>query len=131
MLTKDDLRLDWSESALALHRRVMALHPNAFTRWRGQRLKVLRCEPLIERLRGELSEDARDLVGRWPTGEGTPGTVLSTEAGLGLVVSTRGCPLLIRAAQLEGKSRSDADTLLQQLRAQPGDQLGNDIDTDT
>ena len=131
MLTKDDLRLDWSESALALHRRVMALHPNAFTRWRGQRLKVLRCEPLIERLRGELSEDARDLVGRWPTGEGTPGTVLSTEAGLGLVVSTRGCPLLIRAAQLEGKSRSDADTLLQQLRAQPGDQLGNDIDTNT
>jgi len=129
MLTKDDLWLDWSESALALHRRVMALHPNAFTRWRGQRLKVLRSEPLIERLRDELSEDARDLVGRWPTGGTKPGTVLSVEAGLGLVVSTRGCPLLIRAAQLEGKARSESDTLLQQLRAQPGNLLGHDIET--
>ena len=131
MLTKDDLRLDWSESALALHRRVMALHPNAFTRWRGQRLKLLRSEPLIERLRDELSEEARDLVGRWPTGADHPGTVLSTEAGLGLVVSTQGCPLLIRAAQLEGKARSESDTLLQQLRAQPGDQFENDIVTKT
>ena len=131
MLTKDDLRLDWSESALALHRRVMALHPNAFTRWRGQRLKLLRSEPLIERLREELSEEVRDLVGRWPTGADRPGTVLSNEAGLGLVVSTRGCPLLIRAAQLEGKTRRESDALLQQLRAQPGDQLGDDIDAIT
>ena len=77
----------------------------------------------------ELSEDARDLVGRWPTGGTKPGTVLSVEAGLGLVVSTRGCPLLIRAAQLEGKARSESDTLLQQLRAQPGDLLGHDIET--
>ena len=129
MLTKDDLTLDWSESALALHRRVMALHPNAFTRWRGQRLKLLRSEPLIERLRDELSEETRGLVGRWPTGTTKPGTVLSAEPGLGLVVSTRGCPLLIRAAQLEGKARSDSNTLLQQLRAQPGDQLGDEIET--
>ena len=129
MLTKEDLTLNWSESALALHRRVMALHPNAFTRWRGQRLKLLRSEPLIERLRDELSEETRGLVGRWPTGTTKPGTVLSAEPGLGLVVSTRGCPLLIRAAQLEGKARSDANTLLQQLRAQPGDQLGDEIET--
>ena len=129
MLTKDDLTLDWSESAMALHRRVMALHPNAFTRWRGQRLKLLRSEPLIERLRDELSEETRGLVGRWPTGTTKPGTVLSAEPGLGLVVSTRGCPLLIRAAQLEGKARSDSNTLLQQLRAQPGDQLGDEIET--
>ena len=129
MLTKDDLTLDWSESALALHRRVMALHPNAFTRWRGQRLKLLRSEPLIERLRDELSEETRGLVGRWPTGTTKPGTVLSAEPGLGLVVSTGGCPLLIRAAQLEGKARSDSNTLLQQLRAQPGDQLGDEIET--
>ena len=129
MLTKEDLTLNWSESALALHRRVMALHPNAFTRWRGQRLKLLRSEPLIERLRDELSEETRGLVGRWPTGTTKPGTVLSAEPGLGLVVSTRGCPLLIRAAQLEGKARSESDTLLQQLRAQPGDLLGHDIET--
>jgi methionyl-tRNA formyltransferase len=46
-------------------------------------------------------------------------------------VSTRGCPLLIRAAQLEGKARSESDTLLQQLRAQPGDQFENDVVTKT
>jgi methionyl-tRNA formyltransferase len=49
---------------------------------------------------------------------------LESVRGIGVVVSTSGCPILIRTAQLEGKGRSDGDSLLQQLRAAPEQQFG-------
>lgn len=124
MLEKQDFQLDLSAPALNIHRKVMGLHPGAFTQWHGQRLKVLRTEPLIERLQDQLSAEARNLVGQWPTGGHPPGTILAVIEDLGLVVSSSGCPLLIREAQLEGKARSTAPVLLQQLKATPGDRLG-------
>ena len=124
MLKKEDFRVDWSRSALDLHRQVMALYPNAFTHWQGKRLKLLETEPLIERLCDQLSDQAQSLIGRWSTGGHPAGTVLWCEQNVGLVVSTCGCPLLIRSAQLEGKARSEASTLLQQLQAREGMTLG-------
>ena len=124
MLSKQDHQIDWSASALTIHRKVMALYPNAVTIWNDKRLKLLHCEPLIERLREELPAEIHPLIGRWPTGGHPPGIVLGTEKGLGIVVSTSGCPILVRAAQLEGKGRSQSDSLLQQLNAQPQQQFG-------
>ena len=124
MLEKQDFQLDWSAPALNIHRKVMGLHPGAFTQWQSKRLKVLRTEPLIERLQDQLSPEGRNLVGQWPTGGHPPGTILAVIEDLGLVVSSSGCPLLIREAQLEGKARSTAPVLLQQLNATPGDRLG-------
>ena len=123
MLNKQDFRLDWSASALGIHRKVMGLHPGAFTQWQGKRLKILRSEPLIERLKDQLSASARKLVGQWPTGGNAPGTVLAVLEDQGLVVSSSGCPLLIREAQLEGKARSSAPALIQQLNAATGDRF--------
>lgn len=129
MLNKEDFMIDWKRSALSLHRQVMALYPNAYTCWQGKRLKLLSTEPLIERLRDQLSAEAQALIGRWPTtsdptSDQPSGTVLCCAADLGLVVSTQGCPLLIRSAQLEGKGRSEGSTLLQQLKASEGMTLG-------
>ena len=125
MLEKQDFQLDWSASALNIHRKVMGLHPGAFTQWQGKRLKVLSTEPLIERLKDQLSAEGRSLVGHWPTGEHPAGTILAVIEDLGLVVSSSGCPLLIREAQLEGKARSTAPVLLQQLKATVGDRFGD------
>ena len=123
MLKKEDFVVDWSDSALSIHRKVMGLYPGAVTQWRGRRLKLMATEPLIERLRENLSDDAKTLVGRWPTGQQQPGKVLDVNAA-GVVVSSSGCPLLIREAQLEGKSRSIGKVLGQQLNANTGDQMG-------
>jgi methionyl-tRNA formyltransferase len=124
MLTKQDHQIDWSASALNIHRKVMALYPNAVTLWNDKRLKLLHCEPLIDRLRKELPAEVHPLIGRWPTGGHPPGTVLESVKGMGVVVSTNGCPILIRAAQLEGKGRSHGDSLIQQLNAAPKQQFG-------
>ena len=123
MLVKSDYQIDWSASALAIHRKVMGLFPGAVTLWNGKRLKLLVTEPLIERLRHDLSPPAQQLLGRWPTGGQQPGTVLESSES-GLVVSSSGCPLLIREAQLEGKVRSHGRALVQQLQASAGDRLG-------
>ena len=123
MLKKEDFVVDWSDSALSIHRKVMGLYPGAVTQWRGKRLKLMATEPLIERLRPSLSDDAKALLDRWTTGQHEPGEVLDVNAA-GVVVSSSGCPLLIREAQLEGKSRSDGKVLGQQLNANTGDQMG-------
>ena len=144
LLNKDDLQLDWSQPALALHRRVMGLYPGACSSWRGKRLKLLATEPLIQRLSAELSPEVRPLLEPWgttpsdPSNQASepepsraspraaaPGTVLGIAPQLGLIVATGGCPLLIREAQLEGKSPCEGARLLQQLAPQPGERLGD------
>ena len=123
MLKKEDFIVDWSASALSIHRKVMGLYPGAVTQWRGKRLKMMATEPLIERLKSELSDEAQALIGRWTTGEHNPGIVLDVNDA-GVVVSSSGCPLLIREAQLEGKSKSVGFALAQQMNARVGDQMG-------
>jgi methionyl-tRNA formyltransferase len=134
MLTKDDFQIDWSQSALAIHRRVMGLYPGASSLWRGKRIKLLATEPLVQRLADELSDEAGELSQRWGLAPGatsdptaaSPGTVLDVVSGVGLVVATSRCPVLLKAAQLEGKNAAAGGQLLQQLQARPGDQLGEE-----
>ena len=123
MLTKADYRIDWTASALAIHRLVMGLYPGAQTRCQGKMLKIHSTEPLIERLRDQLTSPAAALVGRWDTGGDEPGTVLAAVQDLGIVVSSSGCPLLIREAQLEGKAKSRGQALVQQLQSAVGCRL--------
>ena len=123
MVTKADYRIDWSASALAIHRLVMGLYPGAQTRCQGKMLKIHSTEPLIERLKDQLTSPAAALVGRWATGEDEPGTVLAAIQDLGIVVSSSGCPLLIREAQLEGKAKSSGQALVQQLQSAVGCRL--------
>ena len=125
MLCKQDYQIDWSNSALAIHRQVMGLYPGAQTSWNGKRLKLTETEPLIDRLKDQLSPEAQELVGQWPTGGHAGGTVLACIQDLGLVVSSSGCPLLIREAQLEGKSRSRGQALVQQMAAAEHQRLGD------
>ena len=114
LLTKEDYRIRWDERALAIHRRVMGLHPGAYCLWGEKRLKLLETEPLVQRLADQLSPEAAELSGRsWSAAK--PGSVLEAVKGVGLVIATSGCPLLLRRAQLEGKSPSSGDALIQQL----------------
>ena len=135
-LVKTDFLLDWSQSGLALHRKVMGLYPGAHSPWAGKRLKLLATEPLVQRLRDQLSPEARSLADQWgltpnasvpPEPEPprpAPGTVLAIEPGVGLVIATGGCPLLLRSGQLEGKASAEGQSLIQQLAACPGQQFG-------
>ena len=125
LLTKEDAIIDWSAPALSVHRRVMGLYPGAQTRWQGQRFKLLATEPLVLRLREQLSPEGRSLADRWGGPQGQePGTVLALADGIGAVVATGGCPVLVRKGQLEGKAAVEGTALLQQLNLRVDDSLG-------
>ena len=125
LLTKEDAIVDWSAPALSVHRRVMGLYPGAQTRWQGQRFKLLATEPLVLRLRDQLSPEGRSLADQWGGSQSRePGTVLALADGIGAVVATGGCPVLVRKGQLEGKAAVEGTALLQQLNLRVGDNLG-------
>ena len=125
LLTKEDAIVDWSAPALAVHRRVMGLYPGAQTRWRGQRLKLMATEPLVQRLREQLSPEGRSLADLWGGPQDRePGTLLALAEGVGAVVATGGCPVLVRKGQLEGKAAVEGTALLQQLNLRVGDSFG-------
>lgn len=135
MLQREDRQIDWQASALTIHRQVMGLYPGASSSWRGQRLRLLASEPLVRRLADQLSPEGAVLASEWgleasaadaPTGvtSAVAGDVLAVVPGVGLVVATAGCPLLLRQAQLEGRTAQQGQGLLQQLAARPGDRLG-------
>jgi methionyl-tRNA formyltransferase len=106
-LSKEDGRMDWTDSAEYLDRQVRACvpWPGAYTTWQGQRLKVLRAQPLPD----------------WK-GEGQPGQVVSAEEGIGIVTG-QGL-LVLREVQLAGKRPLPAGNFARGQRDLMGGLLG-------
>ena len=110
-LTREDGRVDWSESALSIERRVRALTPwpGAFTTWRGRTVKIL----------GARSEErgARSERGA------LPGTVIGLDGGRVAVVCGDGALELVEL-QLEGRRRALASEFVAGYRDFVGATLG-------
>ncbi len=126
-LTKEDTLVGWDASALAIHRRVMGLFPQASCPWGSERLKLLATEPLVKRLADQLSPVGAALAARWDgrvSPDQAPGTVLELVEGEGLVLASGGCPVLLRQAQLPGRRASEGQALIQQLGLVSGQRIG-------
>ena len=104
-LTREDGRLDWSQSAAALDRRIRALHPwpGSFTTLDGQTLKIAASMP---------EADAAHAA--------APGTLLDDR----LTVATGAGVLRILRLQLPGRAMLEADAFLRGHRVAPGTRLG-------
>lgn len=109
LIRKEDLRLNWSESAERCHNRVRAFSPKpgAVTVWNGRRLKVWRTE-----LADDVPHDASKL----------PGDVVSADAH-GMAVQCASGVLRLLEVQPEGKARMDALAFLNGYRVKVGDRF--------
>jgi methionyl-tRNA formyltransferase len=105
-LAKEHGRLDWSEPALALERRVRAMNP-----WPGAGTRLAGGTDLYV-WRARVDEGA----------SGAPGTVL--EASKRLVVATGEGALELTEVQAAGKRVLPASEFLRGARLAPGDRLG-------
>jgi methionyl-tRNA formyltransferase len=106
-LSRGDGRLDWSEPAVALDRRVRAMHPwpGAFTQLDGHLLKIISATP------GPVPAQAPLFA---------PGTILDDA----LSVATGCGTLRITRLQLPGRAVLDADAFLRGHKLAPGHRLG-------
>ncbi len=95
-ITRDELFLDWGQSAEFLHRQVRV--GGAWTSWKGKNLKVW---------------SARSIEGSLPPGQ-MDGVCVGTGQGL----------LELVGVQAEGKSRQAAEDWIRGARPTPGDRLG-------
>lgn len=93
--TRDDGRLDWSQTAVTVsnHVRALAANPGTWTTWNGRTLNILHAHP----------SDT-------PVPASTPGTALLR--GSELLVACGEGALIIEVLQLEGSTRQDARTFL-------------------
>jgi methionyl-tRNA formyltransferase len=106
-LEKKDGLLDWGQPAAYLDQQIRACDPwpGAFTRWQGQRLKVLGARPLPD----------------WQ-GEGQPGQVIEIGKAIGVVTGQGALELL--EVQLAGKKPMAAAVFARGQRDLIGGSLG-------
>jgi methionyl-tRNA formyltransferase len=106
-LRKEEAPLDWSQTALVLHRKIRALNPwpIATTIWQGKVLRVW------EARRSDLSA------------AGEPGTVVVVNAH-GIHVTTGRGLLALTRLQVEGGKVLAAADFLNGHRLRPGERLG-------
>jgi methionyl-tRNA formyltransferase len=106
ILKKEDGRIDWSQPALVLERRVRGLHPwpSAYAHWRGKLLKIYRASVI---------DDAT---------EEPPGSIVKVDAA-GLSVATGHGLLRLEEVQLESRRRMPAADFIQGARLETGESL--------
>ncbi len=111
MISKENGRLDWQQSAVELDRHIRAMTPwpGAFTTWQGKVLKILKATP----------EDK-------PT-RAAPGSVQPGEDGKTAVVATGGGSLILEMIQLAGKKAMSAGDFMRGRPEFAGSQLGETI----
>lgn len=109
-LHKDEAEMDWSQSALALHRKIRALNPwpVACTRLNGKRLRLWNVAPLEQ--------------GAPPTDSTPPGTVLSVGVE-GIRVATGSGALGLTQLQAEGGKVLPVKEFLNGHRIATGDRF--------
>jgi methionyl-tRNA formyltransferase len=119
LIKKEDYKLDWSKSALALHNQVRGFYPNAVATFREGPLKVLATVPFGD---VELPETYAGLRSELPP-MGQPGEVIALIKNHGAVVSTGSGSLLLREVQPAGKRLQSGWDFVNGVRVQVGDCL--------
>lgn len=110
LIRKEMGRIDFGDSAQAIHRKIRAMTPwpSAYTSYHGRQLKIWRAVPMLSAHASGHS----------------PGVILETDKDSVTVAAGEG-NLRIYELQLEGKKRMTVHDFLLGIKLQPGDAFGN------
>lgn len=127
LIKKEDYRLDWSRSAIALHNQVRGFFPTCNTTFRGDALKVMATAPLTADYQAQLPSTLSAIVQHWSTAilAAQPGEVVGIVKGEGAIVQTGEGLLLLRHVQLPGKRPQSGWDFANGTRLTVGEMLGH------
>lgn len=118
LITSADGRIDWARDSDAIDRSVRAYNPrpSAFTELNGVRLSVLESKPIGDVPEGLTHRDA------------LPGTVVSVDKKIGILVQTGSGLLALRRLQLQSRNPLDWNRFANGHRDLVGTVLGGSTD---
>ena len=122
MIKKEDYLINWNDNADNIIKQIMALHPNAYSYWKGKRIKIIEAIPyrsMTEELKSSFNISTSSFKSNKPS------TIIAISSKLGILISTDDEPILILACQIEGKKVSFRNSLIQQVNPNVGDAFDN------
>ena len=120
-INKEDYKIDWNQNARQIIKRIKGLYPNAYTSFKGKRIKIIEVTLLIDKLK---SSELTYIKQESNKGK-SPGEILYINKKDGIIIMTRDNPIQIKYGQLEGKKRTDGHTLSVQTDLSINDKFGN------
>ena len=123
LIDKIDTKIEWNQSCIEIHRKVMGVYPHAFTYYKGKRLKILSTVPLVEEAEKYIDEYLPKNNSILSVKYNEPGIIMSIDKSYGLIISALDSYVLVKEAQLEGKKALNGIRLAQQFNLCVGDKL--------
>lgn len=132
LIKKENYKLDWSRSAIALHNQIRGFYPDCLTQFRGLPLKITGTAPLGDNYWPRLPPELAALAQEWPDSRlanpgDSPGTVIGIVKHLGPIVRTGKGSLLLRQVQPSGKRMQSGWDFANGFRLQLGEYLGESV----
>ena len=120
-IKKDDYLIDWNQKSKKIIRQIYGLYPNAFTLFKGKRIKIL--EGYVVLNNNQLFE--KIFNDRHSNNKRIPGEIIQINKSSGIIIMSGDFPIQIKYGQLEGKSVTDSHTLSVQSKLNVKDIFGN------
>jgi len=118
MIEKEDYKVDWSDKAIKIYRKIKALYPRANTTFRGKNLKIIKIKVLS-------SDEINNEKYSFNSNYSKSGIILAVIENEGIIISTKTDPIILLEAKLEGKNISSKKQLIQQLKPSVGEYLSD------
>ena len=124
-LKKEDFLINWNFKSKVILNKVKGLYPNAYTFFKGKRIKVIEAHYLTESLNKILLKTLNISSMNNLLAQVNPGDVIFIGNDYGIVVVTNDFPIIIKFGQLEGRNITDGYKLSIQAKIYVNDKLGN------
>ena len=119
-LKKEDYLIDWNQKAKKIIRQIKGLYPNAFTLYKGKRIKLLGASIIFNK--DQLIESTS--IEKLSNNKKIPGVIININKSFGITIMSNDYPIQIKYGQLEGKNVTDSYTLSVQSKLNISDTLG-------
>ena len=118
MIKKSDYIINWEKTSTNIYRKVNALYPRSYTKYKKKNLKIIKIKILTSN--GISNKNYKFLSNKFK-----PGFIIGLIENEGIVLSTKTDPILILEAKLEGKNISTKNQLIQQLNPKIGEKFSD------
>ena len=120
-IKKEDYLIDWNQKAKKIIRQIYGLYPNAFTLYKGKRIKILEGYIVLNNV--HFFENVS--IDKHSNNKIIPGEIVQINKSSGITIMSGDFQIQIKYGQLEGKSVTDGHTLSVQSKLNVKDIFGN------